>query len=298
MAQIPVRQDVLATLKGRTILITGGANGIGRQTVLLLHGYGANVIVGDLDVARGESLLEEIGGAGLFQKTDVTNWESLRALFEAAKAKYGAIDAVLANAGVPERPPFLFDETLDENGLLKEPDFRLIDINVNGVMRTAKLALHYFAKSPTPGGALVITGSAASYFASPPIVRYGAAKHALLGLLRAAAAMTKPANVRVNLVAPWMTATEFSSETSEIWGDLPLNTAQEVAEALCVAAADKSLHGRALYVAKEIVDFELPLHQTRESWMTAKQAAWFEQGRERLAVGMGLPGDHYLADAV
>ncbi|EXJ73913.1 uncharacterized protein A1O5_02207 [Cladophialophora psammophila CBS 110553] len=298
MAKIEVRLDVLAKLKGKTVLITGGSNGIGRQTVLMLHGLGANVVVGDLDVARGESLVKEIGGNGIFQKTDITNWESLRDLFEAAKSNYGSIDVVMANAGAPERPPFLFDESFDGNGLLKEPDLSIIDVNLNGVMRTAKLALHYFARNPPPGGVLVITGSAASYFASPPIVRYCAAKHALLGLMRSTAAMTKLANVRVNLVAPWMTETEFSSEASDIWGSMPINTAREVAEALCVAAADDTLHGRALYVAKEIVDFELPLYKTQEDWMTLKQAAWFEQGRERLALGMKLPGAHYLKDAV
>lgn len=73
---------------------------------------------------------------GLFQRTDVTDWESLRNLFEAAKAKFGSIDAVLANAGIPERPPFLFDESLDENGLLQKPDFRLIETNLNGVLRS------------------------------------------------------------------------------------------------------------------------------------------------------------------
>jgi hypothetical protein len=55
--------------------------------------------------------------------------------------------------------------------------------------------------------------------------------------------------------------------------------------------------GRSLYVAKEIVDFELPLYKTMDNWMTSKQAAWFEQGRERLATGMGFPSVHYLADA-
>lgn len=97
---------------------------------------------------------------------------------------------------------------------------------------------------------------------------------------------------------------------TEIWGDLPKNTTEEVAKALCMAAADETLHGeydlygvsclltkysgRCLYVAKEIVDFELPLHNHREDWMTPKQAKWFEQGRRRLAEGMGLPASHYL----
>ncbi|OQV07301.1 hypothetical protein CLAIMM_11756 [Cladophialophora immunda] len=180
MAKIELRQDLLARLRGKNVLITGGANGIGRTTTLLLHGYGANVIIADVDVQRGESLIKEIGGLfeGCFQKTDVTDWHSLLASFKSAFEKYGSIDAVLANAALPERPPMLFDNAVDENGELKAPDFRLIDVNLNGVLRSilfqthiwklelttaaAKLALHYFAKNPVPGGALVITGSAAS----------------------------------------------------------------------------------------------------------------------------------------
>ena len=111
-------------------------------------------MIGDLDAKRGESLLEEIGksvktcamekpppadsrlSVGHFQVTDVTNWDSLRALFLSAWAKYGKIDVVLANAGVPERPPFLFEDATDQDGFLKEPDFRLIDVNLNGVLRS------------------------------------------------------------------------------------------------------------------------------------------------------------------
>ncbi|KEF56780.1 uncharacterized protein A1O9_06970 [Exophiala aquamarina CBS 119918] len=140
MAKIEVNQTTLATLRDKTVLITGGSNGIGRQTGLLLHSHGANVVIGDLDVVRGESLLREIGEQGIFEKTDVTNWESLRNLFERAKDQFGSVDIVLANAGIPERPPYLFDVVLDDNGLLKEPDFCLVDINLNGVLRSIATA--------------------------------------------------------------------------------------------------------------------------------------------------------------
>lgn len=99
-----------------------------------------------------------------------------------------------------------------------------------------------------------------------------------------------------------------------MWKGMPINTAREVAEALCLACVDDTLHGgclvsnprsskplkpltflgRTLYVAKEIVDFELPLHESRNVWMSERQAELFEQGRVRLAVGMGLPAAHQL----
>ena len=74
--------------------------------------------------------------AGIFQQTDVASWDSLMALFATARTRYGTIDAVLANAGIPEREPFLFDDQLDNNGELSEPDFRIIDVNVSGVLRS------------------------------------------------------------------------------------------------------------------------------------------------------------------
>lgn len=52
--------------------------------------------------------------------------------------------------------------------------------------------------------------------------------------------------------------------------------------------------GRTLYVAKEIVDFEKSLRELQPQWMTSKQKDWFEEGRVRLAAGMGLPTVHHL----
>jgi NAD(P)-dependent dehydrogenase (short-subunit alcohol dehydrogenase family) len=296
MAQIEINKKALSQLRDKVVIITGGANGIGKATVSLLHQYGAKIVIGDLDTANGENLLERLGGDGFVQKTDVRDWRSLRSLFVATRAKYGRIDVVFANAGMPERDGFLLDETLDEDGELAEPGFDIMDVNVNGVLRTAKLAFHHFAKNPVPGGSLVMTGSAASYFAGPPIIRYTTAKHALVGILRSLSSMTEGRNIRVNLVAPWMTETEFSSEVSKIWGDLPKNTSKEVAEALCLAASDENLHGRTLYVAKGVVDFELALYKLQSQWMTTEQAVRFDTGRQRLAAGMGLPTAHYFSN--
>lgn len=66
----------------------------------------------------------------------MTQWESLKSLFETARSKYGTIDVVIANAGMPEKGPFLLQELVDANGELLEPDFRLIDVNLNGVLRS------------------------------------------------------------------------------------------------------------------------------------------------------------------
>lgn len=72
----------------------------------------------------------------MFHRADVTEWNSLVALFEAAFRRFGSIDCVCANAGMPEKGDFLLQDLVDADGKLAEPDFKIIDVNVNGVMRS------------------------------------------------------------------------------------------------------------------------------------------------------------------
>lgn len=70
----------------------------------------------------------------------MTSWTSLRSFFAAAVARFGSIDVVCANAGIPEKSNFLLEDTMDVDGELQEPSFKLIDVNVNGVMRSTPWA--------------------------------------------------------------------------------------------------------------------------------------------------------------
>jgi NAD(P)-dependent dehydrogenase (short-subunit alcohol dehydrogenase family) len=122
--------------------------------------YGANVVIGDLDDKGGAALAQEFGRqgnktdifhsssetrltllqrSGLFKKIDVTNWISLRELSEASVATFGSIDCVRANADIPEQSDFQLEDRLDDEGKLAEPKFKLIDVNVNGVLRSTYL---------------------------------------------------------------------------------------------------------------------------------------------------------------
>jgi NAD(P)-dependent dehydrogenase (short-subunit alcohol dehydrogenase family) len=242
-------------------------------------------VIADLDEISGTELAASFGSSGLFHKTDVTNWKSLNSLFSTAFGTFGSIDHVCANAGVPEQHSFLLEDRVGGDGELLEPSFKLLDVNVNGVLRSKWW-------HPTPGNA-TFNGSANSrktrnsllrkeqdsrrltrghwfrrkvyilaflyepathepsllpfpwhsYFGAAPIVVYDTSKHAVLGLVRSLAKITRPLNVRVNLVAPWMTETEFNTEVREHWGDFPINTQEDVAVALVVACADETLHG-------------------------------------------------------
>jgi NAD(P)-dependent dehydrogenase (short-subunit alcohol dehydrogenase family) len=89
------------------------------------------------------------------------------------------IDIVVANAGL--QTTSFWKDTLDTNGDLKEPDWRVIDTNLKGIMATVKLSLHYFQKNNVTGGRCVIVGSPDGYFRgskqSGPISEYVATEH-------------------------------------------------------------------------------------------------------------------------
>lgn len=93
---------------------------------------------------------------------DVTSWKSLSAFFKGVFERNGRIDVVVANAGIVERKEFL-DDILTPDGELAEPDLSVINVNLTGCMLTGKLALWYFKKNPTPGGALVMISSVGGY---------------------------------------------------------------------------------------------------------------------------------------
>lgn len=97
----------------------------------------------------------------LFRKCDVSNWDDVLELFQAGHMEFGGIDAVLANAGVNEVGNLL-EESFDvETGKLLAPTLKTLDINLVGMLYTARCAVHYFGKLRGRHCQLVVTGSAA-----------------------------------------------------------------------------------------------------------------------------------------
>lgn len=98
------------SLKGKTIVITGGSSGIGEGFVRLACENGANVVFGDLNSDLGEKVAKETGAT--FVQTNVTVYKDQLGLFREASRKYGKIDHAIANAGIYE-PKGWYDPKLD-----------------------------------------------------------------------------------------------------------------------------------------------------------------------------------------
>lgn len=167
----------------QTVVITGGSSGIGLQTAIILHKLGNNIVVLDRSPPLPSAPKDLTSSSRfLFQQCDITSWASQRGAFENAHKKFGSIDHVFVNAGIAEYKDQFFKDELDSNGMLKEPDRRVIDIDIRAADDTVKLAIHYLRKKgagSNRGGSIVMTASLAGYLASAGAPLYSAAKHGM-----------------------------------------------------------------------------------------------------------------------
>jgi 2-keto-3-deoxy-L-fuconate dehydrogenase len=175
----------MGDFEGLKALVTGGASGIGRATAELLAARGARVAVLDLDPG---SVHEPLLG----YRTDVTDDESVRRSVAAAVADLGGLDVLINNAGVGAQG------TVEDND--DDAWHRVLDVNVVGMVRTARAALPHLRHSSH--AAIVNTCSVAATAGLPQRALYSASKGAVLSLTRAMAADHVREGIRVNCVNP------------------------------------------------------------------------------------------------
>lgn len=203
----PSLDELRSAVENQVTIITGAAQGIGFAIAQTLAIAGAQVILADLDAARGEQALSEIGHGALFVPCDVTSWNDQCRLFQTAMVHFGRIDTVICNAGVnPEltlgaRADFFADQlnlSVDpqdnesndnQPSPLSSLQRAIFEINTLGPLYGIRLAMRYMKRDTVgdKGGRIVVIGSAASYLPVPEQPLYCASKHAALGLVRAVA---------------------------------------------------------------------------------------------------------------
>ncbi|XP_076465265.1 15-hydroxyprostaglandin dehydrogenase [NAD(+)]-like [Babylonia areolata] len=165
-------------LSGRGVFLTGGAQGIGRCVVSALLGKGARVLFCDVNADVGKTTEEELQkqyGADnvAFVQCDVTDADQLKAAFDAAVSKFGAVEICVNNAGI-------MDERIWE---------KMIAINMTAQIRGSQLAFEHMRRDKGGrGGVIVNTASLAGLKQHYWVPVYGATKHAIVGYTTSCAA--------------------------------------------------------------------------------------------------------------
>jgi meso-butanediol dehydrogenase/(S,S)-butanediol dehydrogenase/diacetyl reductase len=188
-------------MTGRTVIVTGGASGIGAGIASGLAGEGANVVIADLNLEAAQAQAEKIiqaGGQAIAIKVDVTDRASVIAGIEAAVAAFGQLDCYFNNAGFNKPLKFLDVTEENFNAILK--------VNVWGVMVGIQEAAKQFIKQGT-GGKVVNTASIAGRTGFPSFAPYSASKASVISLTQAGARALAEHKITVNAFAPGVVAT-------------------------------------------------------------------------------------------
>ncbi len=181
--------------RGRVALVTGGASGIGLATAGVLVSRNWHVVISDLDPDRCAAAAREIGAES--HAFDVSDEAASEAAFDAIEARFGPIEAVMANAGLIQpggRPEDLPLADFD----------RIIAVNLRGVYITCLAAGRRMTLRRR--GGIVITGSVTAT-RTAPLAAYATSKAGVVHLAACLAAEWGPASIRVNAVSPGYVAT-------------------------------------------------------------------------------------------
>ena len=221
--------------KDKTVVITGGSEGVGAATARLFASAGANLML----VARSRKNLEAIAAelreqtrVGIFPM-DVADADACVDLFKKANFEFGRIDILINNAGFHKRGAF---ETVEAADLTK-----MIDVNLKAPIFLTRTVLPYLRDAG--GGAIINVGSLAGRTPVPNSATYAASKAALRSLTYSLAEEFAGKNIKIAVVSPGPIDTGFImadiNNTSDLTFSQPISTAEEVAQTILDLCGNK-----------------------------------------------------------
>lgn len=192
-------------LAGKVAIVTGAASGIGRASAIVFAREGAKVVVADRSEAGGTETVAHIlsaGGVAHFAQVDVAKEDDIRAMVNATVARWGTVDILFNNAGV------VLVKSIEQ--MTEEEWDRVMSINVKAVFLATKHVAPVMRQNG--GGAILNTGSIASFTGQVGTPAYSASKGAVALLTKSLALDLGRVGIRVNCICPGITDTPMLRE--------------------------------------------------------------------------------------
>ncbi len=189
-------------IKGNTFIVTGGASGLGAASATMLAENGANVVIADLQVEKGQAHAAKLGKNARFVKCDVTSEEDGKAVVATALKEFGGLQGLVNCAGIA-----IGEKTVGKNGPHSLASFtKVVTINLIGSFNMIRLASDAMIKgTPNAGGergVIVSTASVAAYDGQIGQVAYSASKGGIVGMTLPIARDLARDGIRVMTIAP------------------------------------------------------------------------------------------------
>ncbi len=207
-------------LSGKVIIITGASSGIGAASARELARLGCKVALAARSGEKLRALEKEIGTSALAVPTDITSGPDVARLVSSTVERFGRIDVLFANAGL-----YIPGQFADGD---QEAMARLVDVNVNGVLRCVHAVLP--CMKAQHGGDILVTSSISGHIDIHWEPVYSASKHAVQALVHTLRRQLAADGIRVGAVAPGMVA-------NELWG---ITTREEVDKLVSAHSALRS----------------------------------------------------------
>lgn len=182
-------------LEGKVAIVTGGGMGIGKAISIGYAREGAKVVIAELDVDSANQVVQEIkanGGEAIAVKTDVSNFQNVQKMFEAALAAFGKVDILVNNAGV-SIPAML-------NKMSEDQWDKVIDTHLKGTFNCIRAVANHMIERKE--GKIITVTSSAGIKGTIGQINYTAAKSGIIGMTKSAAKELGRYNITVNCIAP------------------------------------------------------------------------------------------------
>jgi NAD(P)-dependent dehydrogenase (short-subunit alcohol dehydrogenase family) len=277
MNRVTPRAITFDSVKGKVVVVSGGANGIGAATVERLFKDQANVVFGDTDENAASELATRLssqdggGGEVTFVKCDATEYADVYKLFKTAYDKYGQVDHAFAIAGILEKGKWFDPELTIESVEHAEETTAVLDVNMKGTAIFARMAIVFLrtGMKRKMNRSLVLTSSVAGIRESPGLYMYQTSKHGILGLMRSMRkTIYERDGIRVNCICPGMTESLMTTSVIETFrANGHAQTADDCARFYLGVANNPSMNGKSIYVeAGKGWEFEDGLWRTMPQW--------------------------------